>query len=150
MNPMDNQDGLAENPLRLVTSKNRAIQKCFGTLPEYRNLKLAQQRGLQLYQTRSNAVIPYDTLPADFIEKAIFMRLYISFIKGKACSENRVLFSQFIRNVVHKIYRYQKQDYLGNRNKMRRATGKPEATLPTAGYLVIDLNGETAGCAATK
>ena len=38
------------------------------------NLKLAQQRGLQFYQTRSNAVILYDTLPAEFIEKAICMK----------------------------------------------------------------------------
>ena len=36
-------------------------------------LKLAQQRGLNFYQTRSNAVIHY-TLPAEFIEKAICMK----------------------------------------------------------------------------
>ena len=36
--------------------------------------KLAQQRGLQFYQTRSNAVILYDTLPAEFIENAICMK----------------------------------------------------------------------------
>ena len=38
------------------------------------NLKLAQQRGLQFYQTRSNAVVLYDTLLAEFIEKAICMK----------------------------------------------------------------------------
>ena len=38
------------------------------------NLKLAQQRGLPFYQTRSNAVILYDTLPAEFIEKAICVK----------------------------------------------------------------------------
>ena len=38
------------------------------------NLKLAQQRGPQFNQTRSNAVILYDTLPAEFIEKAICMK----------------------------------------------------------------------------
>ena len=38
------------------------------------NLKPAQQRGLQFYQTRSNAVILYDTLPAEFIEKATCMK----------------------------------------------------------------------------
>ena len=38
------------------------------------NLKLAQQRGLQFHRTRSNAVILYDTLPAEFIEKAICMK----------------------------------------------------------------------------
>ena len=38
--------------------------------------------------------------------------------------------------MVHKIYLYKKQDHLGNRNKMWRATGKPEATLLTTEYLV--------------
>ena len=38
------------------------------------SLKLAQQRGLQFYQTKSNAVILYDTLPAEFIEKEICMK----------------------------------------------------------------------------
>ena len=32
------------------------------------------QRGLQLYQTRSNAVILYDTLPAEVIERAMCMK----------------------------------------------------------------------------
>ena len=36
----------------------------------------------------------------------------------------------------HKIYLYKNQDHLGIRNKMRRATGKLEATLPTTEYLV--------------
>ena len=35
---------------------------------------LAQQRGLPSYHTRSNAVILHDTLPAEFIEKAICMK----------------------------------------------------------------------------
>ena len=34
----------------------------------------AQERGLQFYQTRSNAVVLYDTLPAEFVEKAICMK----------------------------------------------------------------------------
>ena len=38
------------------------------------NLKLAQQGRLQFYQTRFNAVILYDTLSAEFIEKAICMK----------------------------------------------------------------------------
>ena len=38
------------------------------------NLKFAQHSGLRFYQTRSNAVILYDTLPAEFIEKAICMK----------------------------------------------------------------------------
>ena len=38
------------------------------------NLKLAQEKGLQFYQTRSHAVVLYDTLPAAFIEKAVCMK----------------------------------------------------------------------------
>ena len=38
------------------------------------NLMLAQEGGLQFYQTRSHAVILYDTLPAECIEKAICMK----------------------------------------------------------------------------
>ena len=36
-------------------------------------IKLAQQRGFKFYQTRSNAIILYDTLPAYCIPKAIMM-----------------------------------------------------------------------------
>ena len=76
--PMDNQDWLRGNPMRLVTSKNRATQKYFGKRLQntvfWCNLKLAQQRGLQFYQTRSNAVVLYDTLPAACIEKATCMK----------------------------------------------------------------------------
>ena len=38
------------------------------------NLKLAQKRGLQFYQTRSHAIVLNNTLPADCIEKAVCMK----------------------------------------------------------------------------
>ena len=63
--------------MRLVTCKNRAIQKYLETLSKYSILcilRLAQQRGLHFYQTRSNAVILHDTLSAEFIEEAICMK----------------------------------------------------------------------------
>ena len=60
--------------MRLVTRKNRAVQKYLETTFQdtvfWCNLKLAQQRGLQFYQTRANAVLLDDTWPAEFIEKA--------------------------------------------------------------------------------
>ena len=37
------------------------------------DIQLAQQRGCKFYQTRSNAIIPYDTLPAYCIPRAIMM-----------------------------------------------------------------------------
>ena len=64
--------------MRLVTSKNRAIQKLLGkafrTQFFWCSLKLAQQRGLQICQTRLNAVILFDTLPAELLRKAICMK----------------------------------------------------------------------------
>ena len=38
------------------------------------DIQLAQRKGLKFYQTRSNAVILYDTLPAHCISKAIVMK----------------------------------------------------------------------------
>ena len=77
VNPMDNQDGLGEtlrdlSQARIAPYKN--TWKHFQDTVFWCNLKLAQQRGLQFYQTRSSAVILHDTLPAEFIEKAICMK----------------------------------------------------------------------------
>ena len=77
VNPMDNQDGLGEtlcdlSKARIAPYKN--TWKHFQDTVFWCNLKLAQQRGLQFYQTRSNAVILHDTLPAEFIERAICMK----------------------------------------------------------------------------
>ena len=77
VNPMDNQDGLGEthcdlSKARIAPYKN--TWKHFQDTVFWCNLKLAQQRGLQFYQTRSNAVILYDTLPAKIIEKAICVK----------------------------------------------------------------------------
>ena len=38
------------------------------------DIQLAQRKGLKFYQTRSNAIILYDTLPAYYISKAIVMK----------------------------------------------------------------------------
>ena len=38
------------------------------------NLKLAQKKGLQFHQTRSHAIVLYNTLPAICIEKAACMK----------------------------------------------------------------------------
>ena len=39
------------------------------------NLKLAQEKGLLFYQTRSHAIVVYDTLPAVCIEKVVCMNM---------------------------------------------------------------------------
>ena len=77
VNSMDNQDAMGEtlcdlSRARIAPYKN--TWKRFQNTVFWRNLKLAQQRGLQFYQTRSNAVIFYDTLPVELFEKAICMK----------------------------------------------------------------------------
>ena len=77
VNPMDNQDGLVETPCDLSQARIAPYKntwKRFQNTVCWCNLKLAQQRGLQFYQTRSNAAILCDTLPAEFIEKARCMK----------------------------------------------------------------------------
>ena len=48
--------------------------ECFQNTVFWCNLELAQERGLQFYQTRSHAVVLYNTLPAACIEKAVCMK----------------------------------------------------------------------------
>ena len=77
VNPMDNQDGLGDTPCGLSQARIAPYKntwKYFQGTVFWCNLKLAQQRGLQFYKTRSNAVLLYDTLPAEFIEKAVCVR----------------------------------------------------------------------------
>ena len=77
VNPMDNQDGFGKTQSDLSKARIAPFINTWQHFQEtvfWCNLKLAQQRGLQFYQTRSNAVILYDTLPAEFIEKAICMK----------------------------------------------------------------------------
>ena len=57
---------------RIAPNKN--TRKPLQGTENWCNLVLAQGGGLQFYQTRSHAVVLYDTLPAEFIEKAICMR----------------------------------------------------------------------------
>ena len=63
--------------MRLVTSKNRAIHKYLEASSEYNMLVQFEARSskkTEIYQTRPNAVFLYDTLPAEFTEKAICMK----------------------------------------------------------------------------
>ena len=75
---MDNQDGLGEtlcdlSEARIAPYKN--TWRPFQNTVFWCNLMLPQQRGLQFHQARSDAVILYDTLPAEFIEKAICVKI---------------------------------------------------------------------------
>ena len=81
VNPMHNQDGLGETLCDLSQARiapYRKTWKSFQNTVFWCNLKLAQQRGLQFCQTRSNAVILYDYslrhTACRVIEKAICIK----------------------------------------------------------------------------
>ena len=57
---------------RVTVCKNK--WKVHQNTENWCNLKVAQSEGLQFYQTRSNAIILYNTLPVVCIEKVVNMR----------------------------------------------------------------------------
>ena len=68
---MEKLHAILQNP-RIAQYKNtwkRLQNTVFGC-----NLELVQEKGLQLYQTRSHAVVRNNTLPAACIQKAVRMK----------------------------------------------------------------------------
>ena len=77
VNPMDDDQSMEE--IRFDLDKPRIAPYKKTWRPRQHtvllcNLKLAQKRGLQFYQTRSHAVVLYNTLPAICFEKAVCMK----------------------------------------------------------------------------
>ena len=58
---------------RLAWYKQKVWKKHQNTV-YWADIKLAQKKGFKFYQTRSNAIILYDTIPAYCIPKAIMMK----------------------------------------------------------------------------
>ena len=65
---------------RLAWYKQKTWKKHQNTV-YWVDIKLAQKKGFKFYQTRSNAIILYDTLPAYCIPKAIMMVIEIMYEK---------------------------------------------------------------------
>ena len=82
------------------------------------NLDLAQERGLQFYQTRSHAVVLYDTLPAVCIEKAVMYVYY-----GRPLPEG-TLNSESVRDVLKSNSQYGLQD---PQNQDARSSWEPSS-----------------------
>ena len=77
VDPMDDEQGSRE---AFCDSSQARIAPYKSTWKHLQNtvcwckLLPAQEKGLRFYQTRSNAVVLNDTLPVEFIEKAVFMK----------------------------------------------------------------------------
>ena len=77
VNPMEDGIGMGETPCDLTKPKIMPYKntwKRFQNTVFWCNLKLAQEKGLHFYQTRSHAVVLYNTLPATGIEKAVCVK----------------------------------------------------------------------------
>ena len=77
VNPMEDENCVEETSCdltkpRIAPSKN--TWKLHQNTVYWCNLKLAQERGLQFYQTRSHAIVLDDTPPAVCIEKVVCMK----------------------------------------------------------------------------
>ena len=75
--PDDNGQSIKGISVRLGQAKDRTIDQYFRTSSKHGKLcsfELAQKRGLQFYQTRSNAIVLYKSQPAICVEKAVCMK----------------------------------------------------------------------------
>ena len=76
VNPMEDAYGLGETPCDLTKPRIMPYKNTWKRVQNavcWCNLKLAQERGLQFYQTGSHAVVLHNTLFAACIEKAVCM-----------------------------------------------------------------------------
>ena len=67
VNPMEDENGLGGDSMPLDEAEDRSIPElgnAFKNTVLWCNLKLAQESALQFYQTRSHAIVLYNTLPA--------------------------------------------------------------------------------------
>ena len=72
VNPMNKNHKDPQEQPRLAWYKQKKVEKTQDTV-YWVDTKLAQQKGFKFYQTRSNAIILFDTLPAYCIPKAFRM-----------------------------------------------------------------------------
>ena len=77
VNLMEDDQGIEETRCNLdeprIVPKKNTLRPHQNTM-YWCHLKLAQKRGLQFNQTRSHAIVLYDTLPAICIKKAVCMK----------------------------------------------------------------------------
>ena len=125
MNPMENQDGFGRDPMQLVKSKNRAIQKYLETLSGYSILVQFEARSTKrivvfIKQDQTQLFSTTHCLQSSHW-KAICMKTKDQLYQRESVIlRPRVVLKASSQS--HKIYLYKKQDHLGNRNKIRRAT----------------------------
>ena len=77
VNPMEDGNGMGETPRDLTKPRIAPYENTWNRLQNAENwckLKLAQEQGLHFYQTRSHAVVLYNTHLAACIEEAVCLK----------------------------------------------------------------------------
>ena len=77
VNPMEDGNSMEETPRDLTKSRiapHKNTWKRLQNTVHWCNLKLAQEKGLHFYQTRSRAIVLHNTQPAACSEKAVCMK----------------------------------------------------------------------------
>ena len=151
---MDNQDGSGETLCDLSQARIAPYTNTWKRLQKtvfWCKLKLAQQRGLQFYQTRSNAVILFDTLPAEFIERAFCMKTKDQLYERESVilRPRVVLKSKFAMWFTRSTCTRSKI-ILGIATRCGELRRNPKQHCRLQNTWYIDLDSETAGCTATK
>ena len=117
VNPLEDDNCMEEIPCDLTKPRIVPYKKTWKRLQNtvnWCNLKLAQERGVQFYQTRSHAIVFYNTLPAVCIEKVVCMKtkeeLTKRYVQPQECHG---LYSNRILTEVNKINKNKTLEYLG-------------------------------------
>ena len=129
MDPMDDKRGLREafcdlSQARIAPYKNtwKHLQKTVFAVIYY-----PLKKGLRFYQTRSNVVVIYDTLPAEFIEKAVCMQTGEQLYQREN-ERPRVALKAISQCESQDLPCQEKQDHLGKHKAKCEASGRPDAT----------------------
>ena len=134
VNPM-NQDH--RDPRELDLTKPRLAsykQKCkrHQDTVYWVDIQLAQRKGLKFYQTRCNAIILYDTLPAYCISKAIVMKSEEIMYQKAYVSPRRPLKISYQDNLMNQL----DSEVAGSSKDTQRIQPKPKTQLSRTGARV--------------
>ena len=150
--PMDNQNGFGETLCDLSQARSAPYKTYLETLYQntvcWFNLELAQHRGLQFYQTRSNVVILYDT---SSLRKRYAWRPRISCIKGESVIlRRRVVLEANSKKWFTRSTCTRSKIILGIATRCGELRGNPMQHSWPQNTWYIDLNGGIAGCTTRK
>ena len=149
VNPMDDDQSMEENRCDLDKQRIAPYKNTWRHHQKYTVYwcieKLAQKRRLQIYQTRSHAIVLYSTLPAICIEKAVCMKtneeLYHKVYQSPRLP--RVILKPNSQSGQQDQHEQEARNPLTTK-AYREVTGKPAAlTIECQAYLILQSNNKT-------